>query len=555
MFLLLLALSLQGGTDWDRWLNEEVVYIISEREAREFRSLESDPQRQAFVDEFWLRRDPDPSTAVNEYREEIERRIRYANERFNKEGKPGWRTLRGQTYIIHGPPDDIRYSYGYLQKVPVYSPTRVLNPLGESLPFVFVEFPTPESETWVYRHLPGAQTTRTYFTVIFAKMDPTELYTLRKFISGSPASRGVRDSSSGSADRLVLRDQLIKEFITKQNYFRNDYRIVYAGDPRFQDLSDFLQGVFEARGADLNEFQIHEAAVDLVRSPGDLLEKIWDKRRKMEELVSSRLFFGTLDVEATFAFLKGEGQQVRVPFRAEIRLPDGKRPDQLEIVAELVNRSTGRPAAQLQDNIRPASEQDSVSVAYQSRLVVGPGDYRLRVVASDLANQRIGVWERDLSVPRLEIEAFDASQLLLCDRVTPLKTYRNEENRKDRGWTSSYGKESPLALDNYVFEPSLKPRFRRAETLTTIVEVYNPTLKDGKPNVMVQAYFERAGGPVMATAAETLDYLTGDGGKTIVYAFSLPLMKLDCGDYSFTVRLTDGPSGRIVERSSALQIW
>ncbi len=556
MLLLLLALALPGGVDWDRWLKEEVVYIISEREAREFRALQTDAQREGFVEEFWRRRDPDPSTAVNEYKDEIERRIRYANERFNKEGKPGWKTARGQTYIIHGPPDDIRYSYGYLQKIAVANPTRVLNPSGESLPFTYVEFSTPESETWVYRHMPESNTSPAHFTMIFAKMDPTELYSLHKFISRvSESSRSGGSANLGSLDRRVLRDQMIKDFITKQNYFRTEYRIVYAGDPRFLDLASFLDGAFRSRGNDFDVMAIHEAVVEVVRSPGELLEKIWDKRRRMEEMVSSRVYFGSLDVEATYGFLKGEDEQVRVPFRAEVRFPDGRRPDQLEIVAELVDRSTGRPAAQLQDNVRHNSKTGTGSVAYQSRLAVRPGDYRLRVIASDLANQRIGLWERDLTVPRLAVESFDASQLLLCDSVTPIKAYRSQEASEERGWTSSYGKDAPLALDSYVFAPSMKPRFRRGETLTTLVEVYNPTLKGDKPDVTVQAYFERPGGPVMATSAQTLDYLTGEDGKTIVYAFSLPLMKLDCGDYNFTVRLTDGPSGRIVERSAPLQIW
>ncbi len=555
MLLLLMAIALQGGVDWDRWLNEEVVYIISEREAREFQALTTDQERERFAAEFWLRRDPDPSTAVNEYQQEIENRIRYANERFNKEGKPGWRTVRGQTYIIHGPPDDIHYSYGYLQKVPVYNPTQVLNPQGESLPFVYVEFPTPESETWVYRHLPGAQSSRTYFTVVFAKMDPTGLYNLRRFISNSSVVRGVGASAAGSLDRLVLRDQMIKEFITKQNYFRNEYRIVYAGEPRFQDLADFLGAVFEPRGAELSEFAIHEASVDLVRSPGDLLEKIWDKRRRMEEMVTSQVFFGSLEVAATFGFLKSPGQQVRVPFRAEVRFPDGKPSDEVELVAELVDRTSGRPRAQLQDNIKSPSHPVDGGVPYQSRLVVAPGEYTFRIIASDLAGGRIGVWERDLSVPNLSTESFGAGQLLLCDDVTPMKEYRSKKDAGDFGWSSSYGKDAPLALDNLVFEPSLKPRFRRGQTLTTLVEVYNPTLNDDKPDVSVQAFFERPGQPVMATSVATLDYLTGEDGKTILYAFSLPLMKLDCGDYNFTVRFTDAPSGTTVERRASLQIW
>ena len=93
-------------TPWKKWLNEEVVYIISDEEKKAFKTLATDEEREQFVENFWLRRDPTPDTEENEFREEHYRRIAYANDRFAS-GIPGWKADRGRIYIEYGPPDEI----------------------------------------------------------------------------------------------------------------------------------------------------------------------------------------------------------------------------------------------------------------------------------------------------------------------------------------------------------------------------------------------------------------------------------------------------------------
>jgi GWxTD domain-containing protein len=102
---------------------DKVSYIISKQERKIFRELpESD--RDAFVEEFWKRRDPDPDTAFNEYRAEYEDRVAKTAMLFNGEGRPGWRTDRGRIYILFGPPSE-RLTYpmdgsGYCREVWYY---------------------------------------------------------------------------------------------------------------------------------------------------------------------------------------------------------------------------------------------------------------------------------------------------------------------------------------------------------------------------------------------------------------------------------------------------
>jgi GWxTD domain-containing protein len=90
-----------------KWPDQEVPDIISPDERAVFEKLRTDEEREMFIQQFWLRRDPTPETEANEYRENYYRRIVQANERFTTGGTPGWKTDRGRIYILHGPPDEV----------------------------------------------------------------------------------------------------------------------------------------------------------------------------------------------------------------------------------------------------------------------------------------------------------------------------------------------------------------------------------------------------------------------------------------------------------------
>ncbi|HSB13540.1 MAG TPA: GWxTD domain-containing protein, partial [Bryobacteraceae bacterium] len=89
-----------------KWLNEDVTYIITDEERAAFKRLSTDDEREQFIEQFWLRRDPTPDSSENEYKEEHYRRIAYSNERFAS-GIPGWKTDRGRMYIMYGPADEV----------------------------------------------------------------------------------------------------------------------------------------------------------------------------------------------------------------------------------------------------------------------------------------------------------------------------------------------------------------------------------------------------------------------------------------------------------------
>ena len=106
VFALLIAFLAAAQEPFQRWLDEDATYLLTERERAMYGELTSEEARREFVEQFWLRRDPSPGTASNEVKEEHYRRIAYANQRFAA-GVPGWKSDRGRVYIILGPPDQV----------------------------------------------------------------------------------------------------------------------------------------------------------------------------------------------------------------------------------------------------------------------------------------------------------------------------------------------------------------------------------------------------------------------------------------------------------------
>jgi GWxTD domain-containing protein len=135
------AQATQLESPYTKWLNEEAVYIVGDGERRAFRQLTTDAEREKFIEQFWLRRDPTPGTERNEFREETYRRIAYANENFAS-GVPGWKTDRGMIYIKYGPPDEREeHRAGGAYKRPAEEGG------GETTTFPF--------ERWRYRYIEG----------------------------------------------------------------------------------------------------------------------------------------------------------------------------------------------------------------------------------------------------------------------------------------------------------------------------------------------------------------------------------------------------------------
>jgi GWxTD domain-containing protein len=163
------------ATPYKKWLNEDVAYIITDEERKAFKQTNNDEEREQFITQFWLRRDPTPDTAENEFKAEHYRRIAYANEHYAST-IPGWKTDRGRIYITFGPPDEIEdhSSGGFYERPPAEGG-------GTTSTFPF--------QQWRYRHIDGIGNNvviefvdPTYTKEYRMTMDPSEKDALR-FVS------------------------------------------------------------------------------------------------------------------------------------------------------------------------------------------------------------------------------------------------------------------------------------------------------------------------------------------------------------------------------------
>src|SRR5271169_2970784 len=135
------ALKQELSKPYKKWLDEDVIYIITDEERQAFRQLSNDEERDSFIEAFWQRRDPTPDTEENEYKEEHYQRIAYANEHFAA-GIPGWKSDRGRIYIMYGKADEVdSHPSGGTYERPMEEGG------GETSTFPF--------EQWRYRYLEG----------------------------------------------------------------------------------------------------------------------------------------------------------------------------------------------------------------------------------------------------------------------------------------------------------------------------------------------------------------------------------------------------------------
>jgi len=135
--------------------------------------LGSDEERNVFIMNFWISRDPTPGTPANEFKDDFYRRVEYVNTHFAA-GVPGSQTDRGRMYILNGPPDEIvSHPSGGTYYRPAQDGGRVTN----TFPF----------ETWRYQHLAGKGDNMVYEFVARVK---TGEYTLEY----DPAAKDTLDS-------------------------------------------------------------------------------------------------------------------------------------------------------------------------------------------------------------------------------------------------------------------------------------------------------------------------------------------------------------------------
>lgn len=115
-------------------------WLMLPDEERQYRRLRTTREVVDFIEEFWLRRDPEPDKPGNPFAKTFYERVEAADRLYSEGGTRGSLTDRGRALVLLGPPPVLRYGQ---KKVPAWSPGHPGAPPA-------VQTQTLPLETWVY---------------------------------------------------------------------------------------------------------------------------------------------------------------------------------------------------------------------------------------------------------------------------------------------------------------------------------------------------------------------------------------------------------------------
>jgi len=401
-FVLALALSSEMSDVHRKWIEEEVVYIVTDREKEVFRELQTVEERDRFIEAFWTRRDPNPATPANELREEHYKRIDYANQFLGRDTfRPGWRTDRGRYYILLGAPKTIERFSGGNEIV--------------------------DSELWFYqgggeRGLPGA------FFLLFFQRDGVGEFELYHPIGDGPTSLfRTAGMFSGQDDLAAIErlEQLSADLAHAS--LSND-----AGLP-----PDYLTGR-ASLGSDNVLVRIEESPKRAIRT--DYL----DAWLKYGNRVAADYSFNYVPNRSAFAIFAGPSSAALVHYRLELD-PESfglaSDEDQRKFYTTLdVTLEARDPEGILvlandrSDYIELSPSQvkdiERYPIAYQDSFPLVPGRYTLSVVFRNRALKRYTVAETELVVPDFTGSAPALAGLLLGYRSERLLSASSESEMR-----------------------------------------------------------------------------------------------------------------------------
>jgi GWxTD domain-containing protein len=383
------SLNIELSKTYKKWLNEDVVWIITDEERAAFKQLSNDEERDNFIEAFWQRRDPTPDTEENEYKEEHYRRIAYANEHFAA-GIPGWKSDRGRIYIMYGPPDenDSHPSGGSYER-PMEEGG------GETSTFPF--------EEWRYRYIEGIGQ-----EIIIEFVDTCMCGDYHMTLDRSEKDALKYTPNAG----LTLYEQM--GMANKSQRFTNGGLEQLGAGPMGSDLQT-------------KEFDRLEQFAKLQAPPPV-------KFKDLEEIVNSKIITNLMPFDVRSDFVKVTGDTVLVPITIQMKYrditfanKDGVQRGTVNIFGR-VSTLTGRVVQTFEDTAQvdvPAellprtAENSSV---YWKALPLRPGRYKVDIAVKDVNGDRKGVWSRGIIVPEFSDDKLSTSSLIVADLMEPVPT-------------------------------------------------------------------------------------------------------------------------------------
>jgi GWxTD domain-containing protein len=479
---------------WKQWLDVDVAYIITDEERQAFKRLNTDEERQQFVEQFWLRRDPTPDTEENEFKEEHYRRIAYANEHFAS-GIPGWKTDRGRIYITFGPPDEIEsHPSGGTYERPIEEGG------GTTSTYPF--------EQWRYRYIEGIGS-----DIIIEFVDPT--MTGEYHMTMDPTEKDALLYVPGAG--LTLMEQM--GLADKTDRFnRTDGTHLGTGNMPLP--------------ARMNQFERLEQFAKLQKPPAV-------KFKDLEAAVTSTIRYNTLPMKVHVDYIPITASSIFAAItlqfdRKDLQFAnkDGVSKAVVNLYARISNMAR-RTVNVFEDvvsvEVPPELLQQAINGAsvYQKIVPLPPGKYRLNIVAKDVTGGNMTTYETALDVPHMNEDQLASSSLILADLLEKVPT-------------KSIGT-GQFVIGASKVRPRVGETFRRDEKLGIYCQLYNfePDEKTKKPNGTVEYEIVKNGSnQKVFEYTEDVNSLEGSASQITIQKL-LPLKSLEPGSYTLRLKVQD----------------
>ena len=495
-------LARELGSAYDSWLKEDVPDIITNEERRAFLRLSTNEEREQFVESFWDRRNPDPESAANTYKEEHYRRLAYADERFAS-GIPGRKTDRGHIYILWGPPDEIEsHPSGGTYDRPIDQGG------GSTTTYPW--------ELWRYRHLEGVGE-----NIEIEFIDP-----------------------SGSGEYHITMDPCEKDALA---------HVPGAGSSLSETMN---QSTRASRFSNTNgtTCPMPLGGMSTNTKEFDNLDRLFRVQRApqhfpdLAEKVSSRIVANQLPFQYRSDFLRATTDTDLVPITIQLRNRDlsfeskqGVHSTVLDLYARITTVG-GRVVQTFEDvisrDIPESLFQSSLDLdsVYQKSVPLRAGLYRLDIVIKDTQSGNIGVLGTALRVPHFEEAKLDASSLILADQI-------------ERVPSSQIGT-GQFVLNSYKVRPHLSKEFSSSDKLGIYLQLYNLYLGEASHRTKVSvAYRITQNLQEVWREVETPEDLHQGGEQLTIHRF-IPVISLSPGHYTIEVTAIDLLTNQTVIRTA-----
>ena len=509
------ALKHELSDEDKKWLNEDVRWIITDDERKAFMQLSNEEEREQFIEAFWQRRNPNPDSEDNEFKDEHYRRIAYANEHFPA-GIPGWKTDRGRIYIVFGPADEIEsHPSGGSYQRPMEEGG------GETSTFPF--------EDWRYRYIEG--------------------------IGQEVIIEFVDDCMCGAYEMTMDRSKKDALLMVP-----NAGLTLYEEMGMQSKTSRFNGGGLERLGVSPYNNDLQTKEFDRLEQFAKLSQAPAVKFKDLQEVVEHKVTYNQMPFDVRTDFVKITGDTVLVPVTVQIKNRDitftnkeGVQHGVVNVFGRLSNLA-GKVAQTFEETVIadvPAEllpREVENSKIYWKAVPLRPGRYRLDVVVKDVNGDRMGTWSRSIIVPDFSDDKLANSSLIVADDVQPVPSKNVGTGMFVIGTTKV--RPRVAAADG---KPAM---FKRGQKVNFWMQVYNLSVdeKTHKPSATFEYDIVNAATNKQVVHAVESSEKMGNLSDQVTLQKAVAAANLDPGIYRIQIKVSDNISKQSIDPSATFAV-